>query len=278
MQDYKIVASDLDGTFLNRDGLVSEENWEAVRAMTACGVHFVPCTGRTLHEMSSEIRDNPAVRYIIHSGGSVVYDKQTDERIEMCMPKEIGHQLLDILNLYPHLKSVRYDRNVYIAAEQKSDEVFDSFHVGNYSKYKVLPMGIPMENFESFCREMNGIETIGIFFKNEEDRTDCIERLEQTGNFLIVKWSGLVYIEVCYKTAGKGSALLALARRLGYDDAQTIGVGDSTNDLTMIRDAGLGIAVSNACDLLKEEADEIICSNEEHAIKYIFEHYISKQN
>ena len=278
MRDYKIVASDLDGTFLNRDGSVSEENWEAVRAMTACGVQFVPCTGRTLHEMDAEIRDNPAVRYIIHSGGAVVYDKKTDERIEMCIPKAEWNVLLDILNDYPHLKSVRYDRNVYIAAEQKNEAVYDFFHISSYSRYKVIPLSTPVENFESFCRSMETVETVGIFFENEEDRAACIERLTRTGSFLLVKWQGLVYIEVCYKTAGKGNALLMLAKRLGYDGAQTIGVGDSTNDLTMIRDAGLGIAVSNACDLLKEEADEMICSNEEHAIQYIFEHYIKEQN
>ena len=85
MVDYRIVASDLDGTLLNSSDLVSEENWAAIAEMKARGVHFVPCTGRTLNEMDPLIRDNSNVRYLIQSDGAVVYDKETDRRITACM-------------------------------------------------------------------------------------------------------------------------------------------------------------------------------------------------
>ena len=50
-------------------------------------------------------------------------------------------------------------------------------------------------------------------------------------------------------------------------------MGDSDNDNSMIRAAGLGLVVSNGCDSLKKIANEIICSNEEHAIAYVLERY-----
>ena len=75
-------------------------------------------------------------------------------------------------------------------------------------------------------------------------------------------------------TAGKGSALLRLAQHLGLDPSQTIGVGDSCNDLTLIGAAGLGLCMENGYEEPKRIADAIICNNDEHAIQYIWEHYI----
>jgi len=55
---------------------------------------------------------------------------------------------------------------------------------------------------------------------------------------------------------------------------ETIAVGDSTNDMTMIQAAGLGLAMENAVPELKAAADAIICSNQEHGIDYILRNYI----
>ena len=67
---------------------------------------------------------------------------------------------------------------------------------------------------------------------------------------------------------------MLLADILGVDRAQTIAVGDSTNDMTMIKAAGLGLAMQNAVDELKQNADEVICDNNSNAIDYIVERYI----
>ena len=70
--------------------------------------------------------------------------------------------------------------------------------------------------------------------------------------------------------------LLALAEALGISQEETIGVGDTTNDMNLIQLAGLGLAMDNAYQELKDAADAVICSNKEHAIKYILEHYIKR--
>ena len=274
MADYKIVASDLDGTLLNSSGEVSEENWQAIAEMTARGVHFVPCTGRTLHEMDPKIRDNPLVRYIIHSDGAVVYDKQTDRRIPMCMSQGVAERALDALGRYASLPAVRFERNVYMNAEQMTDEVFEEFHVSDYSRNIVFPWSNRMDRFEAFCRSMDQIEMIGSYFPSIEERDAFVEELEQTGDYLFARWEGLNYCEVFSKHAGKGNALLRLADELAIDHSETIGVGDSTNDLTLIQCAGKGLLTANGFASLREVADEVICSNDEHVMRYILEHYL----
>ena len=69
------------------------------------------------------------------------------------------------------------------------------------------------------------------------------------------------------------SALHALCDMVGVSYLDTISVGDSDNDISITESAGLGIAVSNANELLKEVADEVICSNDEHIAAYLLAHY-----
>ena len=67
-----------------------------------------------------------------------------------------------------------------------------------------------------------------------------------------------------------------LADMLGVDIADTISIGDSDNDESMILAAGLGLAVSNAWDSLKAVANGVICSNDEHAVAYVLAHYLQE--
>ena len=69
MYKYKMVACDLDGTLLNSEFHVSQENKNAIKELSEKGIHFVPCTGRTLSEMR-EVANIPEVRYIIYSSGA----------------------------------------------------------------------------------------------------------------------------------------------------------------------------------------------------------------
>ena len=80
-------------------------------------------------------------------------------------------------------------------------------------------------------------------------------------------------LEIFNSDAGKGHTLVALAQRLGIPVEQTIAMGDSENDLSMIKAAGLGLATANAFDFVKEKADAVICSNDEHVAKYVLEHF-----
>lgn len=81
----------------------------------------------------------------------------------------------------------------------------------------------------------------------------------QSGNFL--------------QNAGKDNALKRLAEKLNLDMKNVITIGDSDNDRQMTILSGLGLAVENACDLLKEAADKIICSNNESVVRYVIDHY-----
>ena len=131
----------------------------------------------------------------------------------------------------------------------------------------------PVGDFKSFCKALPNIEMICVFFANDAELEDCKQKIAARED-LICAPCERYNVEIFSKDAGKGNALLRIANHLGIDQSETIAVGDSPNDETMLRAAGLGLAMGNAWDELLPAADARICTNEEHSIKYILENYI----
>ena len=270
MQTYRMITSDLDGTLLQNDMTVSQENERAIKAMTARNICFVPCSGRTFSEISPEVRDNPHVRYLIHSDGAVIYDKITNHRITMCMSHEICARVMDILADYETCYTVHYLGNAYIDAAKKNAASYSYHRVNDYFCKLIGESAAPRVSFDDFCRSMEEIELFCVFFRDDREMEECKRRLEEIQEIQVVS-SDSANLEIISKEAGKGNALLRLAKELGVDPAQTIAVGDSPNDLSMLKTAGLGLATANADRSLKKIADRVICSNNEHVAKFVLE-------
>ncbi len=271
--EYKIVASDLDGTLLNHDGRVSAENWRAIEQMGKMGVHFVPASGRAFREMPAELRESPLIRYYITSDGTMVYDKVTDTAHEIPLPKALGHEVLDKLYQYPMCMMLHADFNSYVDAATHNEADYTRFNLSRRWRDFTYQTNVPVENFKEFAYGHERIQAVVPFFASMDDLKEC-ERYFLEDPKLIVAQSAPHNLEVFYHKAGKGNALMLLADLLGIDRKATIAVGDSTNDLTVVQAAGLGLAMENAVPELKAVADEVICNNEQHAAKYILEHYI----
>ena len=113
------------------------------------------------------------------------------------------------------------------------------------------------ENFVRMWRSGIALDVQKIqFFTNQPQlRLELMQKLPQVFSDLIISSSVIDNVEINQKNAHKGAALRALARHLGVPESSTMAFGDGLNDLTMLRDAGIGIAMANAC----EEAKEIAC-------------------
>ena len=121
----------------------------------------------------------------------------------------------------------------------------------------------------------DSIAMMVIFFRNLQDLETCREKLSREKDILVVQ-SDPYNLEIVSANAGKGKALLKLAELLGVEREETIAVGDSHNDRTMILDAGLGLAMKNAVPDILELADEVVCDHNEHCVEYILNHYFDK--
>jgi len=267
MPKYKMIACDLDGTLFGSDSVLSKENNKAIKEIVNKGIPFVPCTGRTLSEFR-EVAEHPDVRYIIYSAGAAIMDKQTGERIQNGLSNEMKANILDILSHFDCFPFIHADGKCYV------DRALD----GMGKKYNLndilccsAALAISIDNFNDFFMETEA-EYFSVFFKSSEDHKKCREMLMQDESILMAEpWP--LNIEIFNKKAGKDSALRILAKKLGIDMSEVISIGDSDNDIAALKAAGLGIAVSNGTDAIKEIADEIACSNDEHIAEYVLKKY-----
>lgn len=273
MQNFKIIASDLDGTLLNSQSKISSENLQAIQELTRRGIHFVPSTGRTFSELPAELRNNPAIRYVIHSNGAVVLDRKTNQCSLTCIPNETTKQILDVLNSFETHITVRQDGNCFVDAALTDEATYDYYNVCEAHRVVLRECAKHLDHFKAFSYQAENVEVISAFFRDYSQIAVCRKKIEQLGDLRVVAVDKF-NLEIMNIHAGKGNALRVLADMVGADIADTISIGDSDNDESMIQAAGVGLVVSNAWESLKAVADGVICSNDEHVLAYILEHYL----
>jgi len=272
VKKYQIVCSDLDGTLLNTETKVSMENLHAVAELAGRGVFFVPSTGRSFSEVPAELRNNPAIRYFICSNGAMVLDVQTGRKHLTGMSRQLSQKIQAILRRYETHLTLRHDGKCYVDAAFATTEAFDYYNVCEAHRVVVNDFAVWHEDFAAFCEKVDDVEVISVFFREHKELLAARKEIESLCELRIVGVSDY-NLEIMNAKAGKGNALLWLSEELGIKREDTISVGDSDNDSSIVKAAGLGLAVSNACQSLKDLADEIICSNDEHAIQYIVRKY-----
>lgn len=270
--EYKIIASDLDGTLLTLDHTVSEKNHQAIEALQQKGILFVPASGRALREFPVEILEDPLYRYYIVSNGAAIYDKATGQMEEFALTPEISREVLDLLYSYDVFLSVHAGERSYCEITTHQEPHYRGFHMNDYWVSFALGKFTPIPEMKQFAYTQPTLQSIIPFFRNMEDKEACRAILEKDTRLSVAE-TDHHNLEIFSAAAGKGQALLHLANRLNIPREATIAVGDNINDSSMILAAGLGLAVENAAPLLKEQADEVICHFQEHSARYILEHY-----
>ena len=274
MENYKLIASDLDGTLLDTNTDISDENMKAIDVLYEKGVFFVPCSGRTFSEMPAKLKNNRSIRYFIHSNGAVVLDTHTGERILNCIPNSDVRKILDALYYFETHVTFRKDGECYVDKDFQSLDDWDYYNLCDAHRSVVSQFSIYLDNFKYVAYNSDNIEVFAVYFHLVEEKHKCMELLEKIPSIHVVELTD-DNLEIVTATAGKGNALVALSKKLSIDISKTISLGDSGNDISITETAGLGLAMSNACDALKKVADEIICSNDEHVVKYVLEKYFS---
>lgn len=271
--NYKMIASDLDGTLLYDVFSVSAENMEAISEYTVKGGIVVPTTGRCYFEIPEQLRMSNDIRYIISSNGAVITDQKTGERECISISSERFDRLLDILEEYECYFNLAYRGHGYIAPEQDDAEVAASYHVNPYYFMHYHNKCEKPTDFHEFLRSGISPDMLSVFFRHQSELDICTERLKALGGLDIT--SSIDFnIEIIASGAKKGDAVSRLANRLGISKSEIIGIGDSQNDTTLLAATGLPLAVSNACDTLKKQANQVICSHTEHIIRYLLDHTI----
>ncbi len=251
MGKYRLIAADLDGTLLDNTYTVAPELLAHVNRSRAGGAELVVATGRLFPAALPFIRDLGVSLPVIASNGAVVKDPVTEELIyQMSLPRELAVEVLRYTDGYRVQRFVPVRDNFYTDAPEDVSR--------KYSE----ALKIRFERREPLEDVVTEDPTMVVIRGREDDIAGLTEKLRAAfGNKVYLANSKPFFIDINHPEVSKGAALLNVCRRLGIEPAEVIAIGDGWNDLEMFEVAGIGAAVANAPDSLKEQAD-YVCENE----------------
>ncbi len=258
----RIILLDLDGTLLTRDKQLSPANRGALERAAARGVHIVPSTGRFYQGMPTVVRELPFVRYAVTINGAQVYDGKEDAVLRRAeIAPAAAERVFDRLDTLPVIYDCFLDGWGYMDARHYGE--IDRFISDPRVNRMVKELRKPVEDFRGFIRrEGRPLQKIQMFFRDMDCRREALESLPRNLPDMAVTSSISNNIEINDKAATKGEALRFLCRHLGVDVRDTMAFGDGSNDMTMIRAAGIGVAMANADPALRAAADFVTDTND----------------
>ncbi len=261
-----IIALDLDGTLLNSNKELTEGNLRALYRAHEAGFAIVPTTGRFYGGMPQIIRDLPFLRYAITVNGAAVADILTGEVIysaEIAAARAIA--IMDAMDSERVLYDCYQNNDAFMSAAHKAriDEMIFNPHY----REMIHRLRKPVPDLKAHITASGlDVQKVQLFMPDNDLRLRLMAALPTMFQGLAVSSSISENIEINDEKAHKGAALLALAKHLGLRREDTYAFGDGLNDLTMLRDAGVGIAMANAEPEAKAAADRLTLSCDEDGV------------
>ena len=261
-----IIALDLDGTLLNSNKELTPGNLAALEKAAEADYAIVPTTGRFYGGMPEVIKNLPFVRYAITINGAEAVDLHTGEVIYKAeIPREQAMDIMAYLDGFPVIYDCFQGNAAYMTTAQK--KLVDTMASNPHYRKMLHELRQSVPELKAFLQERAmDVQKIQFFTNRPQLRLELMEKLPQAFENIIVSSSVIDNVEINEKNAHKGAALLALANHLGISRKETFAFGDGLNDLTMLHDAGIGIAMENACYEVKNMADVITASNDEDGV------------
>jgi len=260
MKNCKLIAVDIDGTLLNSESQLTDRTIAAVKALINKGVYFVLSTGRPYQGIEGFIEklglnSMPYILYngaMVMVGGEVVYSltipPATAERVAKC-----GHERNSTMICWS-------DNKLYAEADCEKVRFYKSIS-------GVEP--IIVDDLGALSRQ--GI-TKFVWYDDEKLTAQYFSRMKALmGDEINVHPSRIDFLEFVNKNCSKAVAMRILIDKFGLTREETVAVGDGFNDLPMLEYAGLGVAMGNADQKVKDKCGYVTLSCDEDGLAYFIE-------
>lgn len=261
----KLIALDLDGTTLNNDGIISTENREALIKAAEKGVNIVIATGRPRAALPKDVFEIDAIRYVLTSNGARITDLKEEKNIyENCMSELAAEKSVELLRQHNYVLECFVDGIAYIEKDYY-DKVKSSNQSFRDVRY-ILNTRNPIEDIFGFIlKNKASIENINVNFEDISEKPAMREKLLTIPEATITS-SFNHNLEIGGATTSKAEALRKMCEILGIKPEEMMAVGDSPNDIAMLKASGLPVAVGNAKDEVKAVAKYIAPANHENGV------------
>lgn len=263
----KLITTDLDDTLLTDDKYVTEGNRKAIQACLDKGIHFVTASGRFNESQLALIKRidlNLEKELHIGDGGGTLFNEDKIHNTFGIMEKSFYLELLSEVRAMGLPCMVATYENIYY--DQK-DQPLSAIYG------KVEGVRRPYVHYIDDLSDVPNKVLKLIFLRENETVYDKLMSLKRPGMSVFMSTKQLM--EITADDLCKFKAVCALARKLGIEKKEICCIGDSENDIGMVRDAGLGLSVKNALLSVKAVSDAVgIKTNNEDGVAWLLEKHI----
>lgn len=249
----KLIVSDFDGTLVNNEDEIPTSTVMIIDDLRRKDYKFCIATGRSIKSVLDYNHDFHFIDYIISSNGAYIYDTEKE--------KVIYKKNMLISNVKKIVKMF-YDKSIIYLTDNVTWNL-----ISEKSAYEDDYDVIKVEDYEKFIEDnKTNIFKIEAYFKSGEDVKEALEDLQKLNLKINVNMqiNGSKYLlEITHQDVDKYEGVLKVCEKNKIDISDVIAFGDGHNDIELIKNVGIGVAVSNAVEEVKEVAKAITddCNN-----------------
>ena len=291
---YKLVAIDLDGTMLNKYGIITENTKNVIKKVQEKGVEVIIASGRPINSVKNFSKEINSQKYFISGNGAITYDIKNDKILyENILNKNKVLQVIKIweensiyYNVYTEngiiAKNLNYNtlyyykENINKSEENKThinivENIYDYIENRNEKILKIMICDGSKTIFNSIMKKIREITDIEILDVSHMSRKIIKQGTEE----IALEY---FYTEISAKDVDKWNALEKLIELMNITKEEVVTIGDNANDIKMLKNAGLGVAMGESAPYVKECADEVTTSNDNDGVAVILEKMFLDKN
>lgn len=266
--NYKLIVLDLDGTLTNSNKEITPRNLKALLHAQEQGIRLVLASGRPTYgivPLADELRMNEFGGFILSYNGGEIINWETKEMMyENVLPNEVVPVLYECARTN-HLSILTYD-GAEIVTENSQDP---------YVQKEALLNKMAVRETNDFLTDII-LPVAKCLIVGDPDKLIPVESelsIRLQGHINVFR-SEPYFLELVPQGIDKAMSLGVLLKEIGIEREEVIAIGDGYNDLSMIKFAGMGVAMSNAQGPVKKAADYITLSNDEDGVAEAIEKLI----
>jgi Cof subfamily protein (haloacid dehalogenase superfamily) len=283
----KLIASDMDGTLLNNKSVVSQDNIAAIEAAHRAHIKFVVATGRGLSEAAPLVQELNQRPDFITLNGALVYNQQLQPVVKLPITNEALTASLNILaqhhlyyeivttdGIYSTSRIQRIQNTAYFLKKLNPTLLYKMAVARATSRSELMNITY-VNNFAPLLKnpQTEVMKILTFKGKNAQDFSDARQELQNLDD-IIVTSSSPNNIEINSQKAQKGIALTKFAAEQDIQMQEVMAIGDNLNDQSMILAAGIGVAMDNAIEPIKEIAQYQTSDNNHNGVAQAIWHAI----
>lgn len=282
-RNFQLVALDLDGTLFNSESRVSQENKDAIRNAASRGITFTISTGRPYKGLPLELMEELDIQYAITTNGAGIYKVPEKKCLfENCMSADLTAGIVEeLLKLEIHMDLFIHG-DAYTPVQCR--ETFMKIQgLPDSLKEYILSTRERIPDILTFLRQQQQpVQKLTLNFMEDEDGSyvDRDKTLQILNRYPDISYLSGGYGNLEFTKAGisKARGLSLLCEYLDIPIEAAIACGDSENDLDIMKAAGLGVAMANAPEEIRRQADDITLSNDQHGVAAMLEKWTAEKS